>query len=142
MRSREKKATMNVNKPVFIALLGGLLAFSPSIRADDPPKKEDKPAAKPERKALSSKADQLQHIAQELKLTDDQKEKLKPVLREQAKKVRELRQDSDLGQQERLVKFRELRQSTQEKLKTILTPEQLEKFKELRSEGPRRRKQE
>jgi Spy/CpxP family protein refolding chaperone len=132
---------MKLIKPVIIALLGAFLALSPSAPADDQ-KKDDKPAAKPERQALSSRVDRLQQVAQELKLTDDQKEKLKPVLREQTKKVRELRQNEDLSRLDRLGKFREIRQGTEEKIKPILTPEQLEKWKELRSEGPRRRKQE
>jgi periplasmic protein CpxP/Spy len=124
-----------------IALLGSILVF-PFLRADEPPKKDDKPTAKPERKALSNKADQLQNLAEELKLTDEQKEKIRPIVREQARKVRELRKDTELSRPDRLAKFKEVREGTLEKLKPILTAEQLEKWKQRRSEGPRKPKEE
>jgi hypothetical protein len=133
---------MKMKMSVLVALLGSVMVVCPSLRADDPPKKDDKPATRPERKALSNRADQLQTIADELKLSDEQKEKIRPIVREQARKVRELRQDKDLSRQDRLAKFKELRESTAEKLKPILSAEQLEKWQKLRSEGPRRRKQE
>ena len=86
--------------------------------------------------------ERIRQLAKELDLTDEQKEKLRPIFREQAQKLRELRQNTDLARQERVAKLREYREELIGKLKSILTPEQLEKFKQLRSEGPRRRKQE
>ena len=61
---------------------------------------------------------------------------------EQAGKLRELRDEKDLSRQDRLAKLKELRQGLDAKVKPILTPEQLEKWNKLRSEGPGRRRQE
>ncbi len=122
-------------------LLGSVLAISPGSRADG--KTDTKPADKEAvTKGRPARGERLQQISEELKLTDEQKEKLKPVLQEQAKKARELRADKDLSKEDRQAKVKELREGMNTKLKAILTPEQLEQWKKLRSEGPRRRKQE
>jgi len=122
-------------------LLGSALAISPASRADD--KTDTKPADKPAvTKARPARGERLQQISEELKLSDEQKEKLKPVFQEQAKKARELRADKDLSKEDRLAKVKELREGMNTKLKAILTPEQLEKWNKLRKEGPQRRKQE
>jgi Spy/CpxP family protein refolding chaperone len=118
-----------------------MLALIPSAPADDP-KPADPAPAKPERRSFSGRIDRLQQVAEQLKLTDGQKEKLKPIFQEEAKNIRELRQNKELSRQDRVAKLREIRKEIQDQTKPILTPEQLEKWKELRSEGPRRRKQE
>jgi len=56
--------------------------------------------------------------------------------------VRELRDNKDLSRQDRVAKLKEIREGVDTKVKAILTPEQLEKWNKLRSEGPRRRRQE
>ena len=117
-----------------------MFASVPLTRAIDP-KLADAPV-KPERRIFSDRADRLQQIAEQLKLTDGQKEKLKGILQEEAKKIRELRLNKELSRQDRVARLKEIRKEMLDKIKPILTPEQLEKWKELRSEGPRRRKQE
>ena len=81
-------------------------------------------------------------MAEQLKLTDEQKEKLKPIFQEERKKVRELRDNKDLSRQDRVAKLKEIREDVTSKIKPILTPEQLEKWNKLRSERPGRRGQE
>ena len=131
---------MKLKRPILkILVLGSALAFTPFIRGDDAKKDEKSP---PKRVEGFQPGERIQQLVKELDLTDEQKQKLRPILREQARKLRELRQDDNLDRQERLAKLKEYRQEFLNELKTILTPEQLEKFKQLRSEGPRRRKQE
>jgi len=117
-----------------------LLASLPLSRAADADTKpaENKSAA-PGKAAVR---DRLQQISEELKLTDDQKEKLKPIFREEAGKLRELRNDKDLSREDRAAKIKTIRDDAAAKVKPILTPEQLEKWNKLHSEGPRRRRQE
>lgn len=67
----------------------------------------------------------------DLKLTDEQKEKLKPVFQAQMAKVRELRQDSNLSAQEKAKKLKALRQEAEPELKKVLTAEQFEQWKKL-----------
>ena len=133
---------MKLKRPFLnLLLLGSALAVIPSVRADDD-KKDEKPPPKRVEGFRPQPGERIQQLAKELDLTDEQKEKLRPIFREQAQKLRELRQNTDLARQERLAKLKEYREELIGKLKSILTPEQLEKFKQLRSEGPRRRKQE
>jgi len=132
---------MRANKLTLLAvLLGSLLGVLPASRAadNDPPK----PADKTDAKAPPTRAERFKELSEQLKLTDDQKEKLKPIVQEERKKVRELRDNKDLSRQDRVAKLKEIREDVSAKLKPILTPEQLEKWNKLRSEGPRRRKQE
>ena len=121
-------------------VLGSLIALVPASRAaDNDTKPAPGEAATPARGAIR---DRLQQVAEQLKLTDDQKEKLKPIFKEQATKLRELRDNKDLSREDRMAKVKEIRESLAAKIKPILTPEQLDKWNKLRSEGPRRRRQE
>ena len=131
---------MRANKLSLLAvLLGSLLGVLPASRAAD---NDAKPADKTDAKAPPTRAERLKAVSEQLKLTDEQKEKIKPILQEERKKVRELRENKDLSRQDRVAKLKEIREDVGTKLKPILTPEQLEKWNKLRSEGPRRRKQE
>ena len=137
---------MRPNKLTLLAvLLGSLLGVLPASRAADAdPKPADKtePAGGSGAKARPARGERLQGLAEQLKLTDEQKEKIKPILQDERKKVRELRENKDLARQDRVAKLKEIREDIRAKVKPILTPEQLEKWNKLRSEGPGRRKQE
>jgi hypothetical protein len=67
-------------------------------------------------------------MATELKLTDDQKTKITALLEEEGKKMRELRNDTNLSKEERGEKLRAMRTENETKLKQILTPDQYEKW--------------
>ena len=127
-----------VQTVLMTVVLGSLMALAPASRAADNDAKPGE-AATPARGAVR---DRLQQVAEQLKLTDDQKEKLKPIFKEQATKLRELRDNKDLSREDRMAKVKEIRESLAAKMKPILTPEQLDKWNKLRSEGPRRRRQE
>ena len=66
----------------------------------------------------------------ELKLTDDQKTKVTALFEEDAKKMRELRNDKNLTREDQREKFRAMRTESESKLKQILTPEQWEKHQQ------------
>jgi len=73
-------------------------------------------------------------VAQELHLTKDQKQQLKPILQEEAKKLKALRPETGLSVQQKRQKLQEIRKDMVAKVKPILTPEQLEKWQKLRGE--------
>lgn len=132
--------SMRPNKLTLLAvLLGSLLGVLPASRAADA---DPKPADKTDAKARPGRGDRLKSLADQLKLSDEQKEKIKPILQDERKKVRELRENKDLSRQDRVAKLKEIREDIRAKVKPILTPEQLEQWNKLRSEGPGRRKQE
>lgn len=71
-----------------------------------------------------------QKIAETLNLTTDQKSRMQAIFAEQKNKVQQLMQSS-LTPDEKKVKCQELREGMRQQIEAILTPEQLEKAKEL-----------
>ena len=129
---------MNLNRFALITVLvGTVLAVAPASQADDQP--GQKPADKTEAKGRPGRNARLQRIADELKLTDEQKAKLKPIFAEQQKRMTELRENQDVSRADRKAKVKEMREDLSAKLKPILTPDQLEKWNKTRAAGPQRR---
>lgn len=87
--------------------------------------------------------DHLARMTQQLKLTDEQQAKIKPILEIQHNKMMDLRQDTSMSREDRFAKFREIRQDSLEKIKPILTPDQqkqwekIQQSRRVRRRGPR-----
>ena len=79
-------------------------------------------------------------IAQVLGLTDSQKEQLKPILKDARAQKKAIDADTKLTREEKRAKLKDLHKDTQEKIGAILTPEQKEKWAELRKEHHRGKK--
>jgi len=75
----------------------------------------------------------LQMLTKQLNLTSDQQEKIKPILENESQQMQTLRQDSSLSQEDRMSKMRQIRQSTNDQIKPILTSDQQQKFAEMMS---------
>lgn len=95
------------------------------------------PAAKPEirpvlRGSLTNRADRVKAIAAELKLTPEQQEKLRPILQEEGQKAVEIFRDTNLSREAKMAKIKEVREANREKVKAILTPEQLVQWDKMR----------
>jgi protein CpxP len=84
----------------------------------------------------------LERLSKELKLTDEQKTQLKPILEDEQKQFEALRNEGSLTREERWTKMQEIRQSTHERMNSVLTPDQQAKLKKMyesrrRPMGPR-----
>lgn len=73
----------------------------------------------------------LKQLDETLKLTDDQKQKIKDIWAKQAGSMK------DLSPDERRTKGREMFKAVHDQIRAILTPEQQKKFDQMRPEGPR-----
>lgn len=82
---------------------------------------------------------QLARMTKQLKLTDAQQTRIKPILEEQHKEMMALRQDTSMTREERFAKFREIRKQTFEKIHPILTSEQQKELKEMQQMRRERR---
>ena len=100
--------------------IGGLIACSTLVSAQDAPKKG---------KGGFSPEQQLERMTTTLSLTDAQKPKVKAVLEDTAKKMK------DLAPEDRQTKGREIRTEQTAKMKEILTPEQFTKYQEMNTRG-------
>lgn len=67
-----------------------------------------------------------------VELTADQKAKLKPVVLEQRKKVKAVKEDASLNDTARAEKLKAVNREANQQMKAILTPEQWAKFVEAR----------
>jgi Spy/CpxP family protein refolding chaperone len=73
-----------------------------------------------------------QAIAQELNLTPQQKEKILPILAAEAPKVNAIKNDNSLSRVQKMEQVRAIHQQTDPQMKSILTPEQYQKLKQIR----------
>ena len=75
---------------------------------------------------------QTQRLADELGVTEEQREQLPQIGRTQSEAVRAIRQDDSLSNEEKRAKVRELNQARQDQIRGMLTPDQQQKSDELR----------
>jgi protein CpxP len=83
--------------------------------------------------------DRLEWLSKELNLTDGQKEKLKPILQDEGKQMGAVHDDSSLTPDQKRDKVKQIRETSRPQIQAVLTPEQQEKFKNLKEEARERR---
>lgn len=74
-------------------------------------------------------------LSEKLSLTDEQKGKIKDIFAKTQEKVKAIRDDTAVADADKRPKIQELRKAEGEEIRALLTPEQQEKFKELRGPG-------
>jgi hypothetical protein len=92
------------------------------------------PASFAQKGAAMSKA---QAIAQQLNLTPQQKEKILPILIDEAPKVNAIKNDNSLSKMQKMQQVRAIHQQTDPQMKAILSPEQYQKLKQIRIQAVR-----
>jgi len=121
---------------LMVALVAGIMfAYSPALRAEEG-KESKAPKAgqgRPERGAAMR--DHFDKMAEDLKLTDEQKTKVKEVFKNRAEKGRAIHEDSSLSQEQKREKQKALMEESNKKMKEILTAEQYEKWQKNRPQG-------
>jgi Spy/CpxP family protein refolding chaperone len=75
-----------------------------------------------------------QAIAQQLNLTPQQKEKVLPILVDEAPKVNAIKNDNSLSSMMKMQQIRVIHQQTDPQMKAILSPEQYQKLKQIRTQ--------
>ena len=116
---------------VAIIAVAGLLALSPSGRAQTNTPPGAGPGGRQGAGRGQSVEAQLTRYTEQLKLTDAQKPKVKELLEDQNKKRQELR---NAAPEERRTKMQALQEDFTKKMKEILTADQLKKFEELQQQ--------
>jgi Spy/CpxP family protein refolding chaperone len=109
--------------------LGGLLAVASAGMA------QDQKAGQDAKKGRQNVEQRLNTMAEELKLTAEQKTKVKALLEDQAKKMEAMRGEmQNLSQEERRAKMQTNREEMNKKMKEILTADQYTKYEAQRAE--------
>ena len=112
-------------------VLGGLVGIGQSMFAGQEAGGAP-PTAQQARPARGRVERQLQRMSKSLNLTDDQVAKIRPILQNRNKQLKDLRANSSLPQGEARAKAPEIRKSARQQIDQILTPEQKEKQKAMR----------
>ena len=80
---------------------------------------------------MASPEQRLEHLSQQLNLTDDQKAKIKPMLEDEAQKMQALHNDSSLSRQDKRAKSMAIRQASSDQIKSVLNEDQQKKFADM-----------
>ena len=117
---------MNTSLKTLVTLISlAVCTAAPFARAAD----TTAPAAAAPTTAKPNKAiERLQAQLLPLNLTYDQKAKVDAIIQDEEKSAAALRKDKGIAKEERQTEKQELRQSTIEKIRAVLTPEQAAKF--------------
>jgi periplasmic protein CpxP/Spy len=107
--------------------LGGLVACSTLVRAQDSTNAPDKKGSK---RGMSTEQ-MMDRYTEQLSLTDEQKPKFKAVLEETAKKRRQIINESGQDRQQMREKMQPIMEAQNKKLKEILTADQYKKYQEM-----------
>ena len=109
-------------KPILIALFSATLLAGPAL------------AQKPDRDVDEVIADsRVKRMTTTLTLTEDQKGKVRPLIVEEIKTFKAIRQDTSLSEDDRIKKEKEFREANRPKFKAILSDEQMTKYEEMQA---------
>ena len=77
-------------------------------------------------------ADQrLEMLTQQLSLSNDQQQQIKPILENETQQMQTLRSDTSLSQQDHMSKMKAIRENTNSQIKPILTADQQTKWQQM-----------
>jgi hypothetical protein len=110
-------------------VLAGLLTLTARAQAQDPKPRDVNAIVTNQR---------LKQLTTVLTLNDEQKEKLRPVLHEEVKSIRAIRETENLTMQEKFAKEKDVRDASKAKAKPILTAEQFAKWEEWQKKTAKR----
>ena len=83
----------------------------------------------------------LQQISQQLNLSEEQKTKLKPILQDEVDQLKDLKSNTSVSSQDKLQKAKEIRAAHKEQIDAILTPEQKQKWQQMKEQAIEQMKQ-
>ena len=83
---------------------------------------------------MPSVDDQVKMMSDRLNLTPDQQTKIKPILEDQRTQAQALMKDESLSDDDRRNKMRTLRESTNSKIRDVLTDDQKKQFDEMQQQ--------
>lgn len=83
--------------------------------------------------------ERLRYMARKLQLTEEQKGQIKPILQDEFKQMKALREDTSLSREQKREKMQDIHNAAYEKIKPILTPEQQKKHDEMRRKAMEQR---
>ena len=124
---------------VALTLILSALCFANAGMAFQTPAGQEGPA-RGHWRGMQSPEGHLARLTHQLNLTQDQQDKIKPILEDQHKQMMALRQDSSLSRDQKRAKFMELRKNTTQQIQANLRADQVTKFQQMEQRREQRMK--
>ena len=112
-----------------VALCAAVLAGATSLFAQAPPQG----GGQWQRGQMPTVEQRLERMTQALNLTDDQQQKIKPILENEQTQMQGLRADTSLSQEDRMAKMKQIRETTSSQINPILNADQQKQYAEMMS---------
>jgi Spy/CpxP family protein refolding chaperone len=109
-----------------------MLLAMPVLAQDAAP--QDQPAAHAKGQRGGRGGDQLGMLTKRLDLTADQQEKIKPILADRQAQMKALHEDTATAGADKRTKMKSIMDSTNAKIRAVLTPDQQTKFDQMQAE--------
>jgi Spy/CpxP family protein refolding chaperone len=119
---------------IFIALLLGIFITGAMLAQATDQNATPDVAPGPHKMMGHDRQRGFDRLAQQLNLNDQQKTQVQSFMQNQHQQAQAIRQDTSLTPEQKRDKLQQLRQSNHQQMMGILTPEQQQKFQQLRSE--------
>ena len=107
-----------------ILLSSVLLVACAAVAQDSAPTAPAAPPAPHQKMRPDAAAKKLNRMSKRLNLTDDQKDKIRPILQDEENQVATAEADANLGPQQKHKKIRQVHMATRSQIDGLLTPEQ------------------
>ncbi|HEY6308613.1 MAG TPA: hypothetical protein VI488_19380 [Candidatus Angelobacter sp.] len=117
-----------------VLLAISLLGTAAFAQQNPPPPPGGNQPQQGQRHGMPSVDDQVKMLSDRLNLTADQQTKIKPILEDQRTQMQALMKDDSLSQDDRRAKMRSLRESTNSKIRDVLTDDQKKQFDEMQQQ--------
>lgn len=114
-----------------VAVGAGAMVQAQDNPAPPPPPSQQQTLPGPDSRRMSPER-QLQHLTQLLNLSQDQQDKIRPILEERQRKMRAVFEDDSLAPADRRSQMMKIRDEETEKVKAVLTDEQKQKYEAMR----------
>jgi protein CpxP len=129
-----------MSKFAIVVVVAGMFAGL-SAYAQDPSQPAPAPPGSTHKQMHGDRSEQrLKRLSKKLSLTDEQKEKVRPILQDEEKQLTALNDDSTMTPQQKHQKTREIRMASKSQITDLLTPDQKEKIQSGRAHEGRRRR--
>lgn len=137
---RDPAVGSGMKAPTKIALLCGMVltSLTCSMVAQTPPAGNSTPCPKAAREGKP----RGHKLLQALNLSDKQKAKVAPILEKTKSDVQAIRANSSLSKHQKHEQIETVRQSAEQQLQAVLTPEQFQKFQQMKAERKARQDKE
>jgi Spy/CpxP family protein refolding chaperone len=88
---------------------------------------------------MKGQAGERKGVAKKLNLNETQKQQFKEINEESWKQISSVKRDSALSKEDKIARIQEIRKSSRAKINKVLTPEQQQKFTEMKEHSRRNR---